>query len=100
MIPDDAVERLMDSAQKIGSSCESAGVAEWEIFASQGYGHSLDIEAGKISMASGGGEGGFGIRIVEDGRYGFAHLVDPSSAERAIQQALSIARKSPSIDSP
>ena len=98
MIPDDAVERLMDSAQKIGSSCESAGVAEWEIFASQGYGHSLDIEAGKISMASGGGEGGFGIRIVEDGRYGFAHLVDPSSAERAIQQALSIARKSPSIE--
>ena len=48
MIPDDAAERLMDSAQKIGSACESAGVAEWEIFASQGYGHSLDIEAGKI----------------------------------------------------
>ena len=98
MIPDDAVERLMDSAQKIGNACESAGIGEWEIFASQGYGHSLDIEAGKISMASGGGEGGFGIRIVEDGKYGYAHLVDPSSAERAIQQALSIARKSPSIE--
>ena len=98
MIPDDAVERLMDSAQKIGQACEVAGVKEWEIFASQGYGNSLDIEAGKISMASGGGEGGFGIRIVEDGRYGFAHLVDPSSAERAIHQALSIARKSPSIE--
>ena len=98
MIPDDAVERLMDSAQKIGIACENAGVAEWEIFASQGYGNSLDIEAGKISMASGGGEGGFGIRIVEDGKYGFAHLVDPSSVERAIQQALSIARKSPSIE--
>ena len=98
MIPDDAVERLMDSAQKIGQACEAAGVKEWEIFASQGYGNSLDIEAGKISMASGGGEGGFGIRIVEDGRYGFAHLVDPSSAGRAINQALSIARKSPSIE--
>ena len=43
MIPDDAVERLMDSAQKIGVACESAGIAEWEIFASQGYGNSLDI---------------------------------------------------------
>ena len=80
MIPDDAVERLMDSAHSIGKSCENAGVQQWEIFASQGYGHSLDIEAGKISMASGGGDGGFGIRIVEDGRYGFAHLVDPSAA--------------------
>ena len=98
MIPDDAVERLMDSAQAIGNACEKAGVAEWEIFASQGYGHSLDIEAGKISMASGGGDGGFGIRIVDEGRYGFAHLVDPSSASNAISQALSIARKTPAIE--
>ena len=98
MIPDDAVERLMDSAQLIGKSCDNAGVQQWEIFASQGYGHSLDIEAGKISMASGGGEGGFGIRVVEDGRYGYAHLVDPSSAQNAIEQALSIAKKSPSIE--
>ena len=98
MIPDDAVERLMDSAQLIGNACEGAGIKQWEIFASQGYGHSLDIEAGKISMASGGGEGGFGIRIVEDGRYGFAHLVDPSAANDAIQQAISIAKKSPSIE--
>ena len=98
MIPDDAVERLMDSALEIGKACDSEGISQWEIFASQGYGHSLDIEAGKISMASGGGEGGFGIRIVEDGRYGFAHLVDPSSASHAIGQAISIARKSPSIE--
>ena len=98
MIPDDAVERLMESAQLIGKSCENAGIQQWEIFASQGYGHSLDIEAGKISMASGGGEGGFGIRVVEDGRYGYAHLVDPKSSESAINQALSIAKKSPSID--
>ena len=98
MIPDDAVERLMDSAQSIGKACENAGISQWEVFASQGYGHSLDIEAGKISMASGGGEGGFGIRIVEDGRYGFAHLVDPSAASNAIHQAISIARKSPSIE--
>ena len=97
MIPDDAVERLMDSAQSIGQACNKAGVQQWEVFASQGYGHSLDIEAGKISMASGGGEGGFGIRIVEDGRYGFAHLVDPNSAQRAIEQAIGIARQSPSI---
>jgi len=98
MIPDDAVERLLESANLIGKACESAGVQQWEVFATQDYGHSLDFEAGKISMASGGGEGGFGLRVVEDGRYGFAHLVDISGASRAVSEAIGIARKSPSID--
>ncbi|MDP6869237.1 MAG: TldD/PmbA family protein [Candidatus Poseidoniaceae archaeon] len=97
MIPDDAVERLLDSAQKIGNSCETLGIEQWEVFATQGYGHSLDFEAGKISMASGGGDGGFGLRVVEEGRYGYAHLVDPSGADRAVHEAISIARKSPAI---
>ena len=98
MIPDDAVERLLESAQAIGAVCDKANVQQWEVYATQGYGHSLEIEAGRISMASGGGEGGFGIRVVEDGRYGYAHLVDPNSASRAIEQALSIAKRSPSIE--
>ena len=98
LIPDDAVERLFNSAEKIGKACDSAGISQWEVYATQGYGHSLEIEAGKISMASGGGDGGFGIRIVDEGRYGYAHLVDPSSAANAIEQALSIAKMSPSIE--
>ena len=98
LIPDDAVERLFSSAEQIGKTCETLGVSQWEIYATQGYGHSLDIEAGKISMASGGGDGGFGIRLVQDGRYGYAHLVDPNSAGHAIEQALSIAKMSPSIE--
>ncbi len=97
MIPDDALERLLESSKIIGDQCEKLGVNQWEVFATQGYGHSLDFEAGKISMASGGGEGGFGLRVLEDGRYGFAHLVDPTGAERAVSEAISIARKSPMI---
>ena len=57
----------------------------------------MDIEAGRISLASGGGEGGFGVRILENGRYGYAHLVDVTGANHAVSQALSIARASPSI---
>ena len=34
-------------------------------------------------MAAGGGEGGFGVRVVDGGRFGFAHLVDVAGAERA-----------------
>ena len=98
MIPDDALERLLESAHAIGAVCEQANVQQWEVYGTQDYGHSLEIEAGRISMASGGGEGGFGIRIVEDGRYGYAHLVDPASAARAIEQALGIAKRSPAIE--
>lgn len=98
VIPDDAVERLLESANIIGKACEAAEIQQWEVFATQDYGHSLDFEAGKISMASGGGEGGFGLRVVENGRYGFAHLVDISGATRAVAEAIGIARISPSID--
>ena len=59
VIPDDAVERLLESANVIGKACEAVDIQQWEVFATQDYGHSLDFEAGKISMASGGGEGGF-----------------------------------------
>ena len=54
MIPDDALDRLLEGCQSIAKQCESQGIQEWEIVASQGYGRSLDIEAGRISLASGG----------------------------------------------
>ena len=95
MIPDDAIDRLLEGCQSIAKQCEAQGIQEWEIVASQGYGRSLDIEAGRISLASGGGEGGFGVRVLQNGRYGYAHLVDPSGAEHAVSEALSIAKASP-----
>ncbi len=98
MIPDDAIDRLLEGCQSIAKQCESQDIQEWEIVASQGYGRSLDIEAGRISLASGGGEGGFGVRILQNGRYGYAHLVDPSGAEHAVSEALSIAKASPQIE--
>ena len=98
MIPDDALDRLLEGCQSIAKQCEAKDIQEWEIVASQGYGRSLDIEAGRISLASGGGEGGFGVRVLQNGRYGYAHLVDPSGAGHAVSEALSIAKASPQID--
>ena len=97
MIPEDAIERLLDGCKVISKECELQSISEWEIVGTQGYGRSLDIEAGRISLASGGGEGGFGVRILNNGRYGYAHLVDVSGAKHAVSQALSIAKASPSI---
>ena len=97
MLPDDAVDRINQGCRSIGNLCQQEGVAQWEVVAFQSYGHQLDIEAGKISLAAGGGEGGYGIRVLEDGRFGYAYLVDADSATPAIKQALDIARASPSV---
>ena len=97
MLPDDAVDRIQAGCQTIGTMCKSQGIEQWEIVAYQSYGHQLDIEAGKISLAAGGGEGGYGIRVVEGGRFGYAYLVDVESAESALKQAMDIARASPSV---
>ncbi|MEC8415972.1 MAG: DNA gyrase modulator, partial [Candidatus Thermoplasmatota archaeon] len=97
MLPDGAEDRLLASANILADACKASGVAQWDLVGFQSYGHQLDIEAGKITMAAGGGEGGFGVRVVDGGRFGFAHLVDVSGAQRAVEQAVAIAQKSPSI---
>ena len=97
VLPDDAVDRIAEGCRNIGKLCQNQGIQQWEIVATQSYGHSIDIEAGKISLAAGGGEGGYGIRVVEDGRFGYAYLVDLGSADYAIQQARDIAKASPSV---
>ena len=86
MLPDDALDRLIEGSKKVADLCRQNKVQQWEIIATQSYGHQLDIEAGKISLAAGGGDGGYGIRVVEDGKFGYAYLVDVKSAEKAIQQ--------------
>ena len=98
LLPNDALDRLQAGCKSIADRCYSLGISSWEIVASQSYGHQIDIEGGKISLAAGGGEGGYGIRILEGGKFGFAYLVDVNSADKAIESALSIARMSPSID--
>lgn len=97
MLPEGAEDRLIANAKVIAEACKNSGVDQWDLIGFQSYGHQLDIEAGKITMAAGGGEGGFGVRVVDDGRFGFAHLVDVAGAERAVGQAVAIAKKSPSI---
>ena len=97
MLPDGALERLQAGCKTIGDRCNALGINSWEVVATQSYGHQIDIEGGKISLAAGGGEGGFGIRVLDDGKFGFAYLVDVNSADTAIKSALSIARMSPPV---
>ncbi|MEK9696181.1 MAG: DNA gyrase modulator [Candidatus Poseidoniales archaeon] len=98
MIPTDALDRLMEKAEVISQACQQSDVDQWDIVGIQGYSEEVEIEAGKISLAGGGGEGGFGIRVVEDGRFGFAHVVDVNNVDAAIQLAQKIAKISPKIE--
>ena len=77
MLPEGALDRLQDGCRTIGSRCNQLGISQWEVVASQSYGHQIDIEGGKISLAGGGGEGGYGVRVLEDGKFGFAYLLSP-----------------------
>lgn len=98
VLPESALDRLQEGCKIIGDRCNAMDISSWEVVATQSYGHQIDIEGGKISLAAGGGEGGFGIRVLEEGRFGFAYLVDVNSADAAIKSALSIARMSPAVN--
>ena len=98
MIPDDITENLDIKTREIAKVCKSLNISQWEIFAEQSYGYELDIEAGKITMASGGGAGGFGIRIVNDGKYAYTYVNSLSGIEKALLEAKKICDVSPSID--
>ena len=98
MIPDDITENLDNKTRQIAQVCKSLNISQWEIIAEQSYGYELDIEAGKITMASGGGAGGFGIRIVNDGKYAYTYVNSLSGIEKALLEAKKICDVSPSID--
>lgn len=98
MIPDDITENLDNKTREIAKVCKSLNISQWEIIAEQSYGYELDIEAGKITMASGGGAGGFGIRIVNDGKYAYTYVNSLSGIEKALLEAKKICDVSPSID--
>ncbi|MEC8735694.1 MAG: TldD/PmbA family protein [Candidatus Thermoplasmatota archaeon] len=98
MIPDDITENLDNKTREIAKVCKSLNISQWEIIAEQSYGYELDIEAGKITMASGGGAGGFGIRIVNDGKYAYTYVNSLSGIEKALLEAKKICDVSPSIE--
>jgi len=97
LIPDDITENLDTKTREIAKICKSLNLGQWEIVAEQSYGYELDIEAGKITMASGGGAGGFGIRIVNEGKYAYTYVNSVDGIEKALIDAQKICKVSPSI---
>ena len=85
IMPDDALERLLEGCRTLGKFAEAAGAPQWEVVAGQSYGIQVEIERGKVALAAGGGEGGYGIRVVEDGRYGLRYRPSPCPSGVAVR---------------
>jgi len=97
MIPDNACENLLSSCREVAKVLESKQVSEWEVFSTQSWGMEVEIENNRLNLAGGGGEGGIGIRIVDSGSYGFSFLADASKASQAVEEAMKVAKVSPSV---
>ena len=98
LMPEDSCQRLLDGCQRIGAVADSSIADMWEVFAIQSYGAEVEIEAGKVSLAGGGGEGGFGLRILNQGKVGFAYAANSDNSQRLVDAALSAASLVPSVE--
>jgi PmbA protein len=81
---EDAVARLM----ALGADCAEAYVAA-------GTGISVDVEKDVVTYTTGDSEGGMGLRVVKDGRLGFAYTSDPTRLDEAGSKALDLTRLAP-----
>ncbi|NIP37126.1 MAG: hypothetical protein GWN18_19300, partial [Thermoplasmata archaeon] len=81
---EDAVRRLM----ALGADCAEA-------YVSAGTGVSVDVEKDVVTYTTGESEGGTGLRVVRDGRLGFAYTSDPTRLEEVGKGALELTRLAP-----
>ena len=76
---EDAVRRLMAQGADMG-----------EAFVAAGTGVSVQVEKDVVTYTTGDSEGGTGVRVVKDGRLGFAYTSDPSRLDEAGAKALEL----------
>lgn len=68
------------------------GAEESEVFILKGSGTGLSIEKNSVGYASSGIEFGIGIRVIKEGRVGFAFCTKVSNAEKAVREALAVSK--------
>ncbi len=71
------------------------GIEGWEIFRDAGTGISLTFSDGKIKTKEESGEEGFGIRVVKQGKIGFAYCENKKDIHQAAKRAAALSRFSP-----
>jgi len=98
LVPEGSQDRLLDGCEIIGKAAQDASAPMWEVFAIQSYGQDVEIERGRVSLAGGGGEGGYCIRVVDSGRTGFAYSTTPDNAAEMVRKAMRTCALTPAIE--
>jgi PmbA protein len=81
---EDVVRRLM----RQGADCAEAYVSAGTLV-------SVQVEKDVVTYTTGDSEGGTGLRVVKDGRLGFAYTSDPTRLEQTGAKALELSRLAP-----
>ena len=83
------IDRALDAAQRAGAAYADIRVVERER-------EELTVKNGALEAAASSRSGGFGVRVVVDGAWGFSasSLLEPDEVERVTREAADIARAS------
>ncbi len=79
---------LLGRAERVVERALSRGAEEAECFWESGASLDVDIEGGDIAAASSSRGSGAAVRVVRDGRLGFAYFTQESEVTGAIERAL------------
>jgi TldD protein len=83
------IDRALDAAERGGAAYSEVRIAERES-------EQLTVKNGSLEAATSSTSGGFGIRVLVDGAWGFSssRVVEPAEADRVAAEAVEIARAS------
>ncbi len=86
---------LLGEAEDIVRKAMAAGADAAEVYWELGSGVDLDLENDEIAAAGRGDRQGGGVRLVRDGRLGFAYFSNAGNAAAAVDRALNLSRLAP-----
>ncbi len=86
---------LLERCERIVKAATSSGADHAEAYWEQGASLDVEIEKGALAVTSTAESQGGSIRVIKDGRVGFAYMTDERQMEAAIDRALQNARLMP-----
>ncbi len=89
------LDALLGRAEDVVRRLTGMGADCAEAYLSVGTAVSVEVEKDVVSYTTGDTEGGMGLRVVRDGRLGFAYASDPSRVEETGRKAIDLTRLAP-----
>ncbi len=92
---DQDAHRLLGEAERLVEKAIAAGADEAEVHWSRDVSLEIVLENGAVQGGARSRTEGASLRVIKDGRLGFAYLTDAADAEKTIQRALRLSRLAP-----